>query len=290
MHPARLVDPEPERPVGQVGKGRAGGAELASIDRRTRPLVLARDELLPVAPPLAELLGTPGLRRGSTVVLEGSGVPGGTSLALALLAGPSSSGAWCAAVGLPSLGLVAAAELGVALDRLVLVPHPGRRFAAVVAALLEGCDVVIARPPAALAPGEARRLAARARERRAALLVAAGTVATLPDLVRGVPGRPKSGEGRPGTPSLWPESAEVRLSVVAGSWGGIGRGVGRLGPRPMEVVATRRRATPPEVSVRLVLPLPAEGSVLETLVPPGGAERGYPESPVIWPVLPASAR
>ncbi|HUZ20386.1 MAG TPA: hypothetical protein VMU75_07440 [Acidimicrobiales bacterium] len=288
MRPERLADPEPERPVDQVGKGRAGGVELASIARRTRPLVLARDELLPVAPPLAELLGTPGLPRGSTVVLEGSGVAGGTSLALALLAGPSSSGAWCAVVGMPSLGLVAAAELGVALERLVLVPHPGRRFAAVVAALLEGCDVVVARPPAALARGEARRLVARARERRAALLIAAGTVATLPDLAPGAPGRSRPGEGRVAASVLWPEPAEVRLSVVAGSRSGIGRGTGRLGPRPMEVVATRRRASPPEVSVRLVLPLPAGGSVVEALPPPAGwVGRGSPESP---PILPASAR
>ena len=74
------------------------------------------------------------------------GVTGATSLALALAAGASQAGSWVAAVGLGSLGLVAAAELGVALDRLVLVADPGRErtgWASVVAALVDGFDVVL---------------------------------------------------------------------------------------------------------------------------------------------------
>ena len=45
---------------------------------------------------------------------------GATSILLALLAGASAAGSWCAVVGMPSLGLVAAAELGIALDRPLL--------------------------------------------------------------------------------------------------------------------------------------------------------------------------
>ena len=50
------------------------------------------------------------------------------ALALALAAGPSAGGSWAAAVGMPDLGLVAAAEAGIALERFALVPYPtGRR-------------------------------------------------------------------------------------------------------------------------------------------------------------------
>ena len=38
------------------------------------------------------------------VVVHGGDVPGATSLLLALLAGPSAYGAWCAVVGAPELG------------------------------------------------------------------------------------------------------------------------------------------------------------------------------------------
>ena len=50
---------------------------------------------------------------------------GATSLLLALLAERLASGAWAGVIGRPELGLVAAAEAGVALERLALVPYPG---------------------------------------------------------------------------------------------------------------------------------------------------------------------
>ena len=106
------------------------------------------------------------------------GVAGTTSLALALAAGASQAGSWVAAVGLGSLGLVAAAELGVALDRLVLVDDPGRDragWASVVAALVDGFDVVlVAAGSAGSRPADARRLVARVRERGAVLVAVGG--------------------------------------------------------------------------------------------------------------------
>ncbi|MCW2631720.1 MAG: hypothetical protein JWR88_682, partial [Pseudonocardia sp.] len=62
------------------------------------------DRLLAVARPLRPLFAAGGLRRGSTVAVRGS-----TSLLLALLAEASAGGAWSAVVGMPGLGLVAAA-------------------------------------------------------------------------------------------------------------------------------------------------------------------------------------
>ena len=123
-------------------------------------------------PALESLLPDAGLRRGSTVAVAPAepGPFGATSVLLALLAGASVAGSWCAVVGMPSLGLVAAAELGIALDRLALVPDPGPDWPAVVAALLDGIDVVAAAPPGPVSAPLAGRLAARVRQRGSVLV------------------------------------------------------------------------------------------------------------------------
>ena len=134
-----------------------------------RPIALAREQVMPVISPLTTLLPH-GLVRGTTVAVDGeSGV---TSLALALAAGPSQEGSWVAAVGVPWLGLGAAAECGVVLERLAVVSAPERsEWATVVAALVDAIDVVLVCPPQRVAMGDAAALAARARERGAVLLV-----------------------------------------------------------------------------------------------------------------------
>ena len=53
--------------------------------------------------------------------------PGCTSLALALAGPVTVGGAWLAVVGLGDLGLLAAAELGVDLERVLLVADPAPR-------------------------------------------------------------------------------------------------------------------------------------------------------------------
>jgi hypothetical protein len=167
-----------------------------------------RERVLPVLPELRGLLPTGGLRRGSTVAVTPRSL-GGTSVLLALLAAASAAGSWCAVVGMPALGLVAAAEVGIALDRLALVPEPGPEWPAVVAALLDGLDVVVAAPPGPIAAPLAGRLAARARQ-RGSVLVPYGS---------------------------W-SGADVVLEAVGGRWEGLGRGRGRLSRR--ELVISRR--------------------------------------------------
>lgn len=196
---------------------------------------MAGERLLPVLPPLEPLFPARGLRRGSVVSVGGSG--GSTSLALSLLAATSAQGSWCAAVGLPSLGLAAAAELGVVLERFPLVASPGRGSGAggwawVVGALLDAFDVVLARPPSHVKGADARRLTARARERGVVLVVAGGS---------------------------WPEPAEVQLTVATAVWEGVGRGHGRLQGRRVEVLAGGRGAAARERRVALWLPHPEGG-------------------------------
>jgi membrane protein implicated in regulation of membrane protease activity len=148
------------------------------------------------------------------VVVAAGSAPGSTSLALALLSGPCAGGSWCAVVGAPDLGLVAAAQSGLDLERLALVPSPGPTWPVVTAALIEGFDVVLLSPPSRTSQPDARKLEARARERGAVLAV-------LGD---------------------WPGSADMRLRVTGGSWRGLDDGFGYLAGREVEVEAAGRGA------------------------------------------------
>jgi hypothetical protein len=173
--------------------------------------------------------GTPGAGSGAAP----AAVPcagGSTTLGFALLAAASAA-SWCAAVGTADPGIVALAELGVDLGHLVLVPCPGPRWAQVAATLFDGMDVVLVRPPGPVRPGLARRLSARARERRGVLVVLGA---------RG-----------------WPEGADVRLSVETGTWHGVEAGHGHLQGRHVEVVASGRRTATRPVRVGLWLPAPS---------------------------------
>lgn len=129
---------------------------LREAAERVRPVALAREHTLPVAPALAALLPG-GLPRGSTVSVgtgadpRAAGAPvGATSLALALAAAPSQAGSWVALVGVPALGLAAAAELGVALERVAVIEAPpADTWAVVLGALVGAFDLVLFGPPGA---------------------------------------------------------------------------------------------------------------------------------------------
>lgn len=148
-------------------------ARLHRAAVRTQAMGLARDRRLAVLAPLAPLLPEGALVRGKVVACTGGAA---VSLALALAAGPTREGSWTGVVGLAGVGLAAAAELGVALERLVLVATPGGgEWAEVLAALTDGVDVVVAVPPPRLGAAAARRLQARVQARGGVLvLVGAG--------------------------------------------------------------------------------------------------------------------
>ena len=82
------------------------------------PTTLARQRTLPVADPLIPLLPDGALTRVAAVACGGIAA---TSLAVALAADATAAGAWLAVVDVPWLGVEAAAELGVPLERLVRV-------------------------------------------------------------------------------------------------------------------------------------------------------------------------
>lgn len=136
------------------------GVRTAAQLKQPSPEASAAPGLLSVTPVLAELLPGGGLRRGSTV-----SVLGATALVLAMLAEATQQGSWAAITGVPEVGIAAAAELGVELDRLALVPHPGVEVATVLSALVDGFDLVVLGRAVAreMQPQLARRLAGRVR-------------------------------------------------------------------------------------------------------------------------------
>nr|WP_225958117.1 hypothetical protein [Amycolatopsis lexingtonensis] len=190
---------------------------------------------LPVLPALAHLLPGGVLRRGTTVSVRGA-----TSLVLALLAAATRDGSWAAVTGLPELGLAAAAELGVDLERVALVPHPGAESVAVVSALVDGFDLVVLGRSltGSVRPQLARRLAGRVRNRGSVLLTAGS----------------------------WPD-ADLELTVSDRRWHGLSAdGHGHL--RYREVLATSRGRGAAARPRSVPMHLPGPGGELETAARP----------------------
>ncbi|WP_207947809.1 hypothetical protein [Occultella glacieicola] len=167
---------------------------------------LDTERVLPVPPALAPLFPYGGIRRGTGVQVTGS-----TSLLLRLAAAAGGAGAWCAVVALPDVGLAAAAEAGLPLDRVVVVPRPGPDSPSVVGALVDGFDVLVLGDCTALADRDRRLLASRARTRGSVLL----------------------------TTTPWPGS-ELVLDAGDRVWRGVGRGAGVLRTEEITVVAYGR--------------------------------------------------
>lgn len=198
----------------------------ARIRRMQRSKLDSRE--LPTHPALADLLPGGALAAGSAYAVEHS-----TLLALSLLQGPSAAGAWCAVVGMPDLGVAAAAGLGIDLERLVLVPHPGDQWLSVVSALVDVVSVVLVRPPARadgavrIGDAAASKLGSRLRQREA-VLVSMGD---------------------------WPRS-DARLTITDSDWAGIGAGFGHLTARQVTVSSSARAWQGRAKSRRLWLPGP----------------------------------
>lgn len=221
-------------------------------------------EVLPVAGPLADLLPRGGLPRGRVISVVADGIDnvggdcggsddteidaklgagGASSLLLSLLAGPERR--WSALVGLPGIGLLAAAELGVDLERLVVVPDAGPDVLHVLSVLADGVDLIAVGAPGGpmVTPSRLRVLSGRLRQHGAVLLVA----------------------------GQWP-GADLVLNARHTGWVGIGRGHGRLRDRELTVSVGGRRAGAHRRQGTILLAGRRDG----TVVPTAAAASGIP--------------
>ncbi|NYE96015.1 hypothetical protein FHU41_002265 [Psychromicrobium silvestre] len=177
-------------------QSRIHSAQGSRLDSRT----------LPTHPELRTLLPGGALQAGGIYTVSGS-----KTLSMAMLAGPSSEGAWCAVLGLPDFNVEAAAHFGIELERLILVPNPGEQWLNVAAALVDIVEVLLLNAPARASAGQAARLGARLRQREAVLI-----------------------SHGPWSP------ADAELRVVGNSWLGLGEGHGHLQGRGVTVAADWR--------------------------------------------------
>jgi antitoxin (DNA-binding transcriptional repressor) of toxin-antitoxin stability system len=191
-------------------------------------VALAKERALPLHPAVARLFPEGVLARGSVVACPGRG---GNSVAMAVVGAASQAGSWIGVVGLATFGLAAAAEMGVAVERVVAVPTvPAAQWATVLAAVADGVDVVIT-TAGRVSPADARRLQAR--------LVAKGAVLVVVD--------------HPGS-----FSADVTCRLAEARWEGLEAGCGRLVARRATLESTARR-NPQARRVEVWLPGPTGG-------------------------------
>ena len=184
-------------------------ATVRSLQQRITEMQPLRldDRAIPTAAGLRRLFPGGALRKGASYAVHGS-----FQLALAMLAEASSTGAWCGVIGCPAFGAEAAAALGVALDRCVLIPDPGADAVGLAGALSEILTLVVVCGVQHPRPTAVERVSARLREHGSAL-VAVGD---------------------------WPRP-ESTLRVTASHWRGLGQGHGLLEDRELIVQTQDRR-------------------------------------------------
>jgi hypothetical protein len=193
--------------------------EISRMQRRR-----SEQPLLPLDTAFSSLLPDDGLLTGSAYTVSPS-----PSLVLALLSAASQKGHWCAVIGMPTLGVEAAAAFGVDLDRLILVPNPAERWLAVTSALAEVVPLIAVHPGSRVRDADISRLSARLRDRGTTLLVAESAAI-----------------------GPWPQS-EGSIRLTDPHWHGPGEGWGLLQDCTATVTAQTRRA-PLASSVQVRLP------------------------------------
>jgi hypothetical protein len=169
------------------------------------------EAVFPVLEPLRTLFPREGLRRGAIYQCDSS-----ASLVWSLLAEATTQGIWCALVGMPDMGIAAAEDLGVNVDRLVLVPHPGEQWLSVLGALSDVVGIIALGSVSKPSDRILSTLMGRLREREATLLVGAS----------------------------WP-GVEASITVTSHQWEGLGLGHGMLHQHRLSLSFSARHSQTP---------------------------------------------
>ncbi len=209
-----MASPARIEPADRLEQVRALRQDVARVQELTSSEV---DTRVATAPALTTLLPGGALKAGCAYAVQGS-----TALAMALMAGPATAGAWCGVVDVPSFGVAAATGWGLDPERTVLIPDAGEDWLQVLTACIDALGVVVFAPRGHVPAGVAARLGARLRSTGAVLVVL----------------------------GAWPRS-EVRLRVDESRWEGIGQGHGYLRSRVVTASAVDRIGTTRQARLRL---------------------------------------
>lgn len=200
-------------------------AKLSVLADQVAPLTLATERTLPIPDAFVDLFSEPGMVRGRTMACTGAAA---TSLALSLVAPAVAAGSWLAIVDLPTIGLDAACEFGVALERVVAVASAQpSKWPDVIAAAADGFDIVLATVPPEVSATAMRKVVTRLRQRSVVMIVL-------------------------GDPGLL--SCDGVLDAGSSEWEGLGDGHGHLQRRGLMVEASGRRQPGQRRRCRLALP------------------------------------
>jgi hypothetical protein len=200
---------------------------VSTLGDRVAPVTLARERIVPVPDALTELFSEGGLVRGRILTCTGHAA---TSLGLTLVAPAVRAGAWLAVVDLPAIGLDAASELGLPLERVVAIDtgRSAERWPEIMAAAIDGFEMLLTCTPAEVHPSAMRKVATRVRQRGAVMIVL----------------------GEPGA-----VHSDGDLHTASSGWTGVGDGHGHLRERTVQVQASGRRF-PGRCRRELVIPPP----------------------------------
>lgn len=231
-------------------------AELAEHVRRVAPVLLAGEQVLTV-PEVFDSLLPGGMQRGWTTRIDGCG--SSRALAWALLGEVTTAGGWVAAVNVEGISLAAALELGVAVERVLVVQNVTPEvWAATIGALIGAVDVVVFEAPRhRVRPSEHRQMASRCRERGTVLMELANN--------------PSAGAGHMGAAGQLQYDLSFRVDPMR--WDGLGHGYGYLQARKLRVEVSGRRA--PGRSRHGYFALPGDDGTLQRVTAPA-AVTGQP--------------
>jgi len=174
---------------------------------------------LPVSPDLRAMFPEGGLVRGRTVLCGGDAA---VALALRIVSQPTQAGSWLGVVGVHNIGVQAASEQGVALQRVVFVQPATSRaeWVSTVAAAADGFDVLMLEVPHGITVADARRVQTRIQSRRNALVLIGATQKLALQSVF---------------------QADVVIDTTTTQWNGIERGAGHVQSREVCVTVSGRR-------------------------------------------------
>jgi hypothetical protein len=191
--------------VKNLAENRTFAAPTPQVDEAATPEIHLNSSGFPVAPALAPLVPGGELAPGIVVVITGS-----SALLLGMLAASSRAGRWCAFVGCPEISALAAAQMGVDLERVAFIKNPEVESNNVISTLVNAMTVVVG-PEVRLVDSDRRRLAARVRESGQLL------ISTQP----------------------W-AGAQLEYSVTGRSFGGLKHGLGDVQGYRLEVLRSGR--------------------------------------------------